>query len=44
LHVYGKKTTKPQRKMGHITLTGDTLDGIVKKIKLLKSNLQLKAK
>lgn len=43
LHVYGKKITKPQRKMGHITLTGSTLDSIVKKIKVLKSKLQLKA-
>ncbi len=44
LHIYGKKTTKPQRKMGHITLTGDDLSGIFKKIKELKSVLQLKAK
>ena len=44
LHIYGKKTTKPQRKMGHITLTGDDLSGIFKKIKELKSILQLKAK
>ena len=44
LHIYGKKTTKPQRKMGHITLTGDDLNAIFKKIKELKSVLQLKAK
>lgn len=44
LHIYGKKTTKPQRKMGHITLTGDDLNTIFKKIKELKSVLQLKAK
>lgn len=43
LHIYGKKTTKPQRKMGHITLTGDDLNGIFKKIKDLKAILQLKA-
>lgn len=44
LHIYGKKTTKPQRKMGHITLTGNDLNAIFKKIKELKSVLQLKAK
>ena len=44
LHIYGKKTTKPQRKMGHITLTGDDLNDIFKQIKELKTVLQLKAK
>ena len=43
LHIYGKKTTKPQRKMGHITLTGNDLNAIFKKIKELKSVFQLKA-
>ena len=44
LHIYGKKTTKPQRKMGHLTLTGENLNNIFKQIKELKSVLQLKAK
>lgn len=26
LHIYGKKETKPKRKMGHITITESTLD------------------
>lgn len=26
LHIYGKKETKPKRKMGHITITASTLD------------------
>lgn len=26
VHLYGKKTTKPMRKMGHVTLTGPDLD------------------
>jgi 5-(carboxyamino)imidazole ribonucleotide synthase len=26
LHIYGKKMTKPKRKMGHITATGETLE------------------
>ena len=43
LHIYGKKTTKPQRKMGHITLTGADLNVIFKEIKDLKVKLKLKA-
>jgi len=43
LHIYGKKTTKPQRKMGHITLTGADLNIIFKEIKDLKAKLKLKA-
>ena len=42
LHIYGKKTTKPQRKMGHITLTGADLNVIFKEIKDLKEKLKLK--
>jgi 5-(carboxyamino)imidazole ribonucleotide synthase len=42
LHVYGKKTTKPKRKMGHITLTGNKLESIFKKIIKLKSVIKLK--
>jgi len=26
LHLYGKKTTRPNRKMGHITVLGETVD------------------
>ncbi|MFM7767816.1 MAG: 5-(carboxyamino)imidazole ribonucleotide synthase, partial [Bacteroidota bacterium] len=26
LHLYGKKTTKPFRKMGHITVTANTIE------------------
>ncbi len=26
LHIYGKKYTKPKRKMGHITVTGESLE------------------
>ena len=43
LHIYGKKTSKPQRKMGHITLIGADLNVIFKKIKDLKAKLKLKA-
>ena len=43
LHIYGKKTSKPQRKMGHINLTGVDLNVIFKNIKDLKAKLKLKA-
>lgn len=26
LHIYGKKETKPERKMGHLTVVGETID------------------
>ena len=29
LHMYGKKETRPARKMGHITITGETVDEAV---------------
>lgn len=28
LHLYGKKQTKPHRKMGHITVTGDQIESV----------------
>lgn len=30
LHWYGKHESRPQRKMGHVTLTGDTLESMAK--------------
>ena len=30
LHLYGKKQTAPQRKMGHVTVTAPTLEGAMK--------------
>ena len=42
VHLYGKKTTKPFRKMGHVTVTADTLD--VAKENALKVKNLLKVK
>ena len=28
VHLYGKKTARPGRKMGHLTVTGETLDAV----------------
>ncbi len=41
LHLYGKKITKPGRKMGHITILGDSWEEIVKKIQYIKENLKV---
>jgi len=31
VHIYGKKDTKPERKMGHITVIGDKIEDVLKK-------------
>ena len=43
LHLYGKKTTKPFRKMGHATILGDEMEMVKNKAKLVKSTLIIKA-
>lgn len=40
-HIYGKAETKPNRKMGHITLTGDSIDEVKKKADQVKSTLKV---
>lgn len=30
VHIYGKKETKPERKMGHITVIGDKIEDVLK--------------
>ncbi len=32
LHLYGKKVAKPGRKMGHLTVTGDDRDEVVRRV------------
>ncbi|MEQ6121564.1 5-(carboxyamino)imidazole ribonucleotide synthase [Reichenbachiella sp. MALMAid0571] len=43
LHLYGKKTTKPFRKMGHATILGKKMEKVKNKAKLVKSTLIIKA-
>jgi len=31
LHLYGKKEARSDRKMGHITITGDDLDSVTRR-------------
>lgn len=41
VHLYGKKNTKPFRKMGHITLIGDDLEELITKARTVKSTLKV---
>lgn len=41
LHLYGKKTTKPFRKMGHITITDDNIGELKEKAKRAKELLKV---
>lgn len=41
VHIYGKAETKPQRKMGHITVTDKTMTGAVKKAQLARSYITI---
>ncbi len=37
LHWYGKSDSRPQRKMGHVTVTGDTLEAIAQQLEPITS-------
>jgi len=43
VHLYGKKLTKPFRKMGHVTITDPSLTSLKRKIDIVKSTLKVKA-
>jgi len=43
LHWYGKKITKPGRKMGHITFIGDDLIQLKEKIQFIKETVKIKS-
>ena len=43
LHLYGKKTTKPFRKMGHITVVNKNAEMAKRQAKLIKQILKVKA-
>ncbi|MGM5631650.1 5-(carboxyamino)imidazole ribonucleotide synthase [Apibacter raozihei] len=44
IHLYGKKITKPGRKMGHVTVVGISKDEIENKIQEIKSNVKVISK
>ena len=39
VHLYGKKLTRPFRKMGHVTIVDADMDSLKKKAKFVKDNL-----
>ncbi|MEO5996543.1 MAG: 5-(carboxyamino)imidazole ribonucleotide synthase [Chitinophagaceae bacterium] len=41
VHLYGKKQTKPGRKMGHVTLIGDHTGELIRKALEIKSQLKV---
>lgn len=43
IHLYGKKETRPFRKMGHVTITDSDYNELIKKVDFIKSNFKIKA-
>lgn len=43
LHLYGKATTKPNRKMGHITITGSDLTEVFSRVEAIRGLFRIKA-
>ncbi len=43
VHLYGKKETRPFRKMGHITITDNDRHELIEKVKFIKENFKIKA-
>ena len=43
IHLYGKKLTKPFRKMGHVTITDDSIKSLKEKARRVKDTLKVKA-
>ena len=41
VHLYGKKETKPNRKMGHITVLDDNIDIALEKAKKAKNLIKI---
>ena len=41
VHLYGKKSTKPFRKMGHVTIVDNDMESLKKKAKFVKDHLKV---
>jgi phosphoribosylaminoimidazole carboxylase PurK protein len=41
VHIYGKKDVKPERKMGHITVVGESLEEVIEKANLARSLISI---
>lgn len=43
IHLYGKKMTKPFRKMGHVTIVDQDMESLKKKVKFVKEHFKITA-
>lgn len=43
VHLYGKRETRPYRKMGHVTILSDTLEDAIAKSEKVKKTLKVKS-
>ncbi len=43
MNWYGKEKTKPGRKMGHITIVGESFPEIIQNIEIAKENIKIVA-
>ncbi len=43
IHLYGKKQTRPSRKMGHVTILSDSLEDAMNKAEKVKHTLKVKS-
>lgn len=43
VHLYGKEQTQPGRKMGHVSLLGETVQELIDKMNFIKKHLKVKA-
>jgi 5-(carboxyamino)imidazole ribonucleotide synthase len=41
IHLYGKATTSPFRKMGHVTVTAENLEAAIEKARIVKNTLKV---
>ena len=41
IHIYGKRVTRPGRKLGHVTCTGPTLDEAIYRCSDAKNSLEI---
>ena len=41
VHLYGKKFTKPFRKMGHVTIVDENTDRLKEKVNFVKETLKV---
>ena len=41
VHLYGKKVTKPFRKMGHVTVVGETIEQVEEKAKRIRNLIKI---